>query len=62
MTHPDLGLKAAVAPREVTDEDVQRARRHGISDAALVELVSAALIAYNLAALNQTFNLIEGQG
>lgn len=58
----DLGLKAAIAPREVTDDDVQRVRRHGVSDAALVELVSAALIAYNLAALNQTFDLIEGQG
>lgn len=58
----DFGIKAAFAPRDVTDDDVEHVRRHGLSDAALVELVSAALIAYNLSALNQVFNLVEGQG
>jgi alkylhydroperoxidase family enzyme len=58
----DFGVKAAFAPRQVSDADVARVRRHGLSDAGLVELVSAALIAYNLSALNQVFNLIEGQG
>lgn len=58
----DFGVKAAFAPRDVTDEDVELVRGYGLSDAALVELVSAALIAYNLSALNQVFNLVEGQG
>ncbi|MFP5487303.1 MAG: carboxymuconolactone decarboxylase family protein, partial [Acidimicrobiia bacterium] len=58
----EFGVKAAFEPREVTDADVERVRAHGLSDGALVELTSAALIAYNLSALNQVFNLVEGQG
>lgn len=58
----EFGVKAAFEPREVTDADVERVRAHGLSDPALVELASAALIAYNLSALNQVFNLVEGQG
>ncbi|MGD9764638.1 MAG: carboxymuconolactone decarboxylase family protein [Candidatus Binatia bacterium] len=58
----DFGVKVAFAPRQIGDEDVARVRRHGVSDAGLVELASAALIAYNLSALNRAFNLVEGQG
>jgi alkylhydroperoxidase family enzyme len=58
----DFGIKAAFEPTEVTDADVERVRALGLSDAGLVELVSSALIAYNLSALNQVFNLVEGQG
>jgi alkylhydroperoxidase family enzyme len=58
----DFGVKVAFEPKAVTDEDVERVRAYGLSDAGLVELVSTALIAYNLSALNQAFNLIEGQG
>ena len=58
----DFGVRSAFHPREVTDEDVNRVRALGISDAGLVELVAAALVAYNLSAVNQVFNLIEGQG
>lgn len=52
-----FGLKAAYEPRSVTDEDVAAVKRLGLSDAALVEIVSTALIAYNLSALNQVFDL-----
>lgn len=58
----DFGLKAATRPKEVTDADVEAIRRNGYSDAALVEIVSTALIAYDLAALNQIFDLREGEG
>lgn len=53
----EFGLKAAYEPRRVTDEDVAAVKRLGLSDAALVEIVSTALIAYNLSALNQVFDL-----
>ncbi|MEX1173675.1 MAG: hypothetical protein WEG56_13815, partial [Chloroflexota bacterium] len=53
----EFGLKAAYEPRAVTDEDVELVRALGLSDAALVEVVSTALIAYNLSALNQVFDL-----
>lgn len=52
-----FGLKAAYAPTEVTDEDVEELRALGYGDAALVEIVSTALIAHNLAVVNQVFNL-----
>lgn len=58
----DFGVKSAFRPTDVTDADVESVRALGISDAGLVEIVSAALIAYNLSALNQVFNLVEGQG
>lgn len=58
----EFGLKAATTPKEVTDEDVERIRRHDHTDEALVEIVSTALIAYNLASLDQVFNLEEGAG
>lgn len=58
----EFGLKAATKPKEVTDADVERIRGYGYSDEALVEIVSTALIAYNLASLNQVFNLEEGAG
>jgi alkylhydroperoxidase family enzyme len=53
----EFGLKAAYEPRAVTDEDVERVRALGLSDAALVEIVSTGLIAYNLSAINQVFDL-----
>lgn len=53
----EFGLKAAYQPRDVTDADVDRVRALGLSDAALVEIVSTALIAHNLSALNQVFDL-----
>ena len=53
----EFGLKAAYEPRSVTDADVAAVRALGLSDAALVEIVSTALIAYNLSALNQVFDL-----
>jgi uncharacterized peroxidase-related enzyme len=53
----EFGLKAAYEPRAVTDEDVERVRALGLSDAALVEIVSTALIAHNLSAINQVFDL-----
>jgi len=56
----DLGLKSALMPREVEDEDIEQVRRHDVTDNQLVELISTALIAYNLAAVNQVFNLVEG--
>lgn len=52
-----FGLKAAYRPTEVTDEDVEGLRDLGLDDAALVEIVSTALIAHNLAVVNQVFNL-----
>lgn len=58
----DFGIKAAFQPTAITDADVENVRALGVSDAGLVELVSSALIAYNLSALNQVFNLIEGKG
>lgn len=58
----DFGIKSAFHPTDVTEEDVEEIRALGISDAGLVELVGTALIAYNLSALNQVFNLVEGQG
>jgi alkylhydroperoxidase/carboxymuconolactone decarboxylase family protein YurZ len=53
----EFGLKSAYQPTEVTAEDVARVRALGLSDAALVEIVSTALIAHNLSALNQVFDL-----
>jgi uncharacterized peroxidase-related enzyme len=53
----EFGLKAAYEPTEVTDVDVQRLRELGLSDEALLEVVSTALIAYNLSALNRVFDL-----
>lgn len=58
----DFGVQAAFHPTSVTTEDVERVRALGISDAGLVELVSAALIAYDLSALNRVFHLVEGAG
>ena len=50
-------MKAAYEPRLVTDDDLASVKALGLSDAALVEIVSTALIAYNLSALNQVFDL-----
>ncbi|MEA1785764.1 carboxymuconolactone decarboxylase family protein [Arenibacter sp. GZD96] len=58
----EFGLKAAFRPKEITDQDVSNVKSHGISDKGLIELASTALIAYNLSALNQIFNLKEGEG
>jgi alkylhydroperoxidase family enzyme len=56
----DLGLKVVRDPKSVEDEDIERLREHGITDEQLVELLSTALIAQNLATVNQVFNLVEG--
>ena len=58
----DFGIKSAFYPKEITDRDVQAIRDLGYSDAAVVEIISSALIAYNLSALNQVLNLREGAG
>lgn len=57
----DFAATAATDPRAITDEDVRRIREHGYDDGQLVELVSTALIAYTLAAVNQVFDLREGE-
>jgi alkylhydroperoxidase family enzyme len=57
----DFGLNVAFEPSHITDDDVEELRSEfGLSDEALVELVSTALIASNLASVNQVFNLVEG--
>ncbi len=56
----DFGIKSAFHPKLITTEDVENVKRHGISDPGLVEIVSSALIAYNLSAFNQVFHLQEG--
>lgn len=56
----DFGIKSAFHPKKITSEDVEKVKRHGISDPGLVEIVSSALIAYNLSAFNQIFHLQEG--
>jgi alkylhydroperoxidase/carboxymuconolactone decarboxylase family protein YurZ len=53
----EFGLKVAYDPRGVTDEDIEGVRGFGYSDAALIEIVSTALIVYDLVALNQVFDL-----
>ncbi len=58
----EFATTAAIDPRAVTDADVKRLRGHGYDDAQLVELVVTALIAYTLAAVNQVFDLREGEG
>lgn len=57
----DFGLKVAFQTDTITDADIEELKTDvGVSDAGLVELVSASLIAHNLASVNQVFNLIEG--
>lgn len=56
----DFGIKAAFTPKKISDHDVQEIKDLGVSDAGIVELTAAALIAYNLSALNQVLNLKEG--
>jgi alkylhydroperoxidase family enzyme len=53
----EFGLKAAFDPRAITDEDIESIRALGYTDAALIEIVSTALIVYDLVALNQIFDL-----
>jgi alkylhydroperoxidase family enzyme len=56
----DLGLELVRDPQAITDEDIKQVREHGVTDEQLVELLSTALIAQNLATVNQVFNLFEG--
>jgi len=56
----DFGIKSAFHPKKITDEDVTKIKSHGVTVEGLVEIVSSALIAYNLSAFNQVFNLQEG--
>jgi alkylhydroperoxidase/carboxymuconolactone decarboxylase family protein YurZ len=53
----DFGVKAAFEPREITDSDIAGLRALGYSDEAVLELVSTALIVYDLVALNQIYAL-----
>jgi len=56
----DFGVKAAFHPNQVSDDDVQGLRDAGYGDAAIIELVTTALITYLLSALNPILNLKEG--
>jgi AhpD family alkylhydroperoxidase len=56
----DFGVKAAFHPNQVRDDDVQGLRDAGYGDAAIIELVTTALITYLLSALNPILNLKEG--
>lgn len=56
----DLGLASVRDPASVGDEDIERLREHGVTDDQLLEILSTALIAQNLASVNQVFNLVEG--
>ncbi len=59
-TAVEFGVKAAFRPNQINDADVQGLRDIGYGDAAIVELVTTALITYFLSALNPIFNLTEG--
>jgi AhpD family alkylhydroperoxidase len=56
----DFGVKAALRPNQVNDSDVQAVRDLGYGDAAIVELITTALVTYLLSALNPILNLKEG--
>lgn len=58
----EFAAAAALDPRSIEDADVQAVRDHGYDDAARVELVITALVAYTLSAVNQVFDLREGEG
>lgn len=58
----EFAATSAIDPRAITDADVERVRGHGYDDGQLVELVATALIAYALSAVNQVFDLREGEG
>ena len=58
----EFAATAALDPRAIEDADVERVRDHGYDDAALVELVVTALIAFTLSAVNQVFDLRECEG
>ena len=58
----EFAATSAIDPRAITDADVDRVREHGYNDGQLVELVATALIAYALSAVNQVFDLREGEG
>ena len=58
----EFAASAALEPRAIEETDVQRVREHGYDDAALVELVLTGLVAYVLSAVNQVFDLREGEG
>jgi len=53
----EFGLKAVYSPTKVTDEDVQALKDLGYNDAEIVELVAAALLAFQLSAFNQVLSL-----
>lgn len=55
-----FGIKAAFHPNQINDSDVQELRDAGYGDAAVIELVTTALITYFLSALNPILNLKEG--
>ena len=55
-----FGVKAAFHPNQINDADVQGLRDVGYGDAAIIELVTTALITYLLSALNPILNLKEG--
>lgn len=60
QTAVNFGIKAAFHPNQVNDADVQGLRDVGYGDAAIIELVTTALITYLLSALNPILNLKEG--
>lgn len=58
----EFAATSALDPRAITDADVERVRAHGYDDGQLLELVATALVAYTLSAVNQVFDLREGEG
>lgn len=56
----DFGLCCAFEPGAVSDAQIRRLRELGCDDAALVELISASLVAYSLSAVNRILNLRAG--
>jgi alkylhydroperoxidase family enzyme len=58
----EFAARSAIDPRSITDRDVDRLREHGYDDGQLLELVATALVAYVLSAVNQVFDLREGEG
>jgi alkylhydroperoxidase family enzyme len=56
----DLGLDVGFEPEPIRDADVETLREdYDLEDSQLIDLVSAALIARNLASVNQIFQLVE---
>lgn len=56
----DFGLTCAFEPAAVSEAQIARLRALDCEDAAIVELISASLLAYSLSAVNRILNLRAG--